>query len=137
MSTQVNNAARIWALNHHVLGVVMNECAEQLTQIGLETKEFFVLGEVEPCRYPAELAVRLMLPKASVTVYLRSLVAKGFVRREIDDADLRRHRLMLTAAGRSALDAALAVLSMRFEQRLVRLEAHERIELERLLDKLT
>jgi DNA-binding MarR family transcriptional regulator len=132
----MSDAANIWALNHRVLGVVMNECAEQLASIGLETKEFFVLGEIEPCRYPAELAVRLMLPKASVTVYLRNLVAKKFIRREIDEGDLRRHRLVLTREGRRALDAALAALSASFEQRLKRLAAHERDELERLLEKL-
>lgn len=132
----MSDAANIWALNHRVLGLVMNECAEQLTSIGLETKEFFVLGEIEPCRYPAELAVRLMLPKASVSVYLRNLVAKKFVRREIDEGDLRRHRLVLTKDGHRALDAALAALSASFEQRLKRLAAQERDELERLLAKL-
>jgi DNA-binding MarR family transcriptional regulator len=132
----MSDAARIWALNHRVLTVVMNECAGQLTAAGLETKEFFVLSEVEACRYPAELAVRLMIPKPSVTVYLRSLVAKGFVLREIDEGDLRRHRLVLTPEGRQALDSALAALSSSFERRLERMEARERTKLERLLEKL-
>ena len=132
----MSDAANIWALNHRVLSLVMSECTEELTSIGLETKEFFVLGEIEPCRYPAELAVRLMLPKASVTVYLRNLVAKKFVRREIDEGDLRRHRLVLTKEGHRALEAAVAALSASFEQRLKRLAAQERDELERLLAKL-
>jgi len=132
----MSDAANIWALNHRVLSLVMSECTEELTSIGLETKEFFVLGEIEPCRYPAELAVRLMLPKASVTVYLRNLVAKKFVRREIDERDLRRHRLVLTTEGDRALKAAVAALSASFEQRLKRLAAQERDELERLLAKL-
>ncbi|MEV5776740.1 hypothetical protein AB0L49_36855 [Streptomyces antimycoticus] len=38
----------------------------------------------------------LLLPKASVNVYVRRLIAEGFIRRENDDADLRRHRLVLT-----------------------------------------
>lgn len=33
--------------------------------------EVEVPGEVDECRYPAELAARLMMPKASVAVYLR------------------------------------------------------------------
>lgn len=132
----MSDAANIWALNHRVLGLVMNECAEQLASLGLETKEFFVLGEIEPCRYPAELAKRLMLPKASVTVYLRNLVAKKFVQREIDEGDLRRHRLVLTSDGRRALDAATVALSSSFEKRLTRLQEQERAELERLLSKL-
>ena len=83
--------------------------------------------------------MRLMLPKASVTVYRRNLVAKNFVRREIDEGDPRRHRLVLTADGQraraAALAAALAALSASFERRLKRLAARERDELERLLAK--
>jgi DNA-binding MarR family transcriptional regulator len=132
----VNTAARIWGLNHRLLTAVMNSCSEQLDELGLDTKEFFVLGEVDECRYPAELAARLMMPKASVTVYLRNLVAKGFVQREIDEGDLRRHRLVVTPEGKKALDRALATLSDNFEQWLARLEAQERDELQRLLEKL-
>lgn len=133
---QANAAARIWGLNHRLLTAVMNSCAAQLEELGLDTKEFFVLGEVDECRYPAELAARLMLPKASITVYLRNLVAKGFVQREIDEGDLRRHRLVVTSGGRKALDRALATLSDNFEHWLARLEAQERDELQRLLVKL-
>ncbi|TQS29519.1 winged helix-turn-helix transcriptional regulator [Microbispora sp. KK1-11] len=114
----------------------MNSCSEQFDELGLDTKEFFVLGEVDECRYPAELAARLMMPKASVTVYLRNLVAKGFVQREIDEGDLRRHRLVVTPDGKKALDRALTTLSDNFEQWLARLEAQERDELQRLLEKL-
>lgn len=78
-----------------------------LDELGLETKEIFVLAEVATSPYPAEIAAALMLPKASVTVYVRNLVAKGFLRREIDDADLRRRRLILTAEGEKARDRAL------------------------------
>jgi DNA-binding MarR family transcriptional regulator len=38
-------------------------------------------------------------PKATVTVYLKRLEAAGFVRREIDPSDRRRHRLLLTPPG--------------------------------------
>ncbi|MEU8363580.1 MarR family winged helix-turn-helix transcriptional regulator [Nonomuraea sp. NPDC048882] len=132
----MNTAARIWGLNHRLLTAVMNSCSEQLDELGLDTKEFFVLGEVDECRYPAELAARLMMPKASVTVYLRNLVAKGFVQREIDEGDLRRHRLVVTPDGQKVLDRALATLSDNFEQWLARLETQERDELQRLLEKL-
>jgi len=37
-------------------------------------------------------------PKATVTVYLKRLEAAGFVRREIEPSDRRRHRLLLTPA---------------------------------------
>ncbi|WP_267423586.1 MULTISPECIES: MarR family winged helix-turn-helix transcriptional regulator [unclassified Curtobacterium] len=131
-----SNAARIWSLNHQVLTRVMNDCAPDIEALGLEAKEFFVLGEVDDCRYPAELAVRLVLPRASVTVYLKSLEAKGFVRREIDPADLRRHRLAVTPDGVQTLDKALEILSAKFDEWLVRLDADEQAELQRLLGKL-
>jgi DNA-binding MarR family transcriptional regulator len=37
------------------------------------------------------------MPKPSVTVYVKRLVAAGLVKREIDHSDLRRHKLSLTA----------------------------------------
>ncbi|OIH92417.1 MarR family winged helix-turn-helix transcriptional regulator [Curtobacterium sp. MCBA15_001] len=131
-----SSAARIWSLNHQVLTRVMNDCAPEIETLGLEAKEFFVLGEIDDCPYPAELAARLVLPKASVTVYLKNLEAKGFVRREIDPADLRRHRLALTPEGAQTLDKALEILSVKFDECLVRLDADEQTELQRLLAKL-
>jgi DNA-binding MarR family transcriptional regulator len=131
-----SNAARIWSLNHQVLTRVMNDCAPDIEALGLEAKEFFVLGEVDDCPYPAELAARLVLPKPSVTVYVKNLEAKGFVRREIDPADLRRHRLVVTPEGAQTLDKALEVLSAKFDEWLVRLNTDEQVELQRLLAKL-
>jgi MarR family transcriptional regulator, temperature-dependent positive regulator of motility len=60
-------------------------------------------------------------PKATVTVYLKRLEAAGFVRREIDPSDLRRHRLLLTPAGCRATTDGLALLSNAFNERLGRL----------------
>jgi len=131
-----SSAARIWSLNHQVLTRVMNDCAPEIEALGLEAKEFFVLGEIDDCPYPAELAVRLVLPKPSVTVYLKNLEAKGFVRREIDPTDLRRHRLAVTPQGLKTLDQALEILSAKFDEWLVRLDPNEQTELQRLLAKL-
>jgi DNA-binding MarR family transcriptional regulator len=74
-----------------------------------------------------------VIPKASVTAYVRNLVAKGFMRREIDDADLRRHRLVLTADGAAARDRALAALATEFDRRLARIAPRDRTELQRIL----
>ncbi|MDA3648049.1 MarR family transcriptional regulator [Saccharopolyspora indica] len=127
------DAAQLWTMNHRLLTVVMNACSAELAALGLETKEFFVLAEVAASPYPAELAATLMIPKASMTVYVRSLVAKGFVRREIDDADLRRHRLVLTAEGEAARDRALVALAAEFDRRLARIAPRDRTELRRIL----
>ncbi|WP_153032320.1 MarR family winged helix-turn-helix transcriptional regulator [Amycolatopsis sp. YIM 10] len=127
------DAAQLWTLNHRLLTVVLDGCSAELTALGLDPKEFFVLAEVAASPYPAELAAKLVIPKASVTVYVRNLVAKGFLRREIDDADLRRHRLVLTPEGEAARDHALAALATEFDSRLARIAPRDRAELQRIL----
>jgi DNA-binding MarR family transcriptional regulator len=59
------------------------------------------------------------------------------VRREIDAKDLRRHRLLLTAAGRKVLTRGLTLLSEAFGARLSRLTSAEQTELKSLLEKLS
>ena len=82
-------------------------CVEAgICALGLESKELFLLAEIDEHPYPAELAATLSMPKATVTVYLKRLEAAGFVRREIDPTDLRRHRLLLTPTGRQAATTA-------------------------------
>ncbi|MFE9890175.1 MarR family winged helix-turn-helix transcriptional regulator [Streptomyces scopuliridis] len=130
------DGAQLWTLNQRLLSVVMDACTEELADLGLETKEFFVLAEVAASPYPAEIAVALLLPKASVTVYVRNLVAKGFIRREIDDADLRRHRLVLTTEGAEARDRALAALAAEYDRRLARITPQDRTELQRILQQM-
>ena len=127
------DAAQLWTLNHRLLTVVLDACSAELAELGLETKEFFVLAEVATSPYPAELATALVIPKASVTIYVRNLVAKGFMRREIDDADLRRQRLVLTSEGEAARDRALAALAKEFDRRLAMIAPRDRTELQRIL----
>ena len=112
-------------------------CAEaDICALGLESKELFLLAEIDEHPYPAELAATLSMPKATVTVYLKRLEAAGFVRREIDPADLRRHRLLLTPAGRQVAADGLALLSGEFDKRLGRLTAAQQKELKHLLEKI-
>ncbi|MER7229352.1 MarR family transcriptional regulator [Streptomyces olivaceus] len=130
------DGARLWKLNQRLLGVVMDACTAELTALGLETKEFFVLAEVENSPYPAQIASALLLPRASVTVYVRNLVAKGLVEREIDEADLRRHRLVLSDAGVTARDRALATLAAEYDRRLARITEQDRVDLQRILGQM-
>lgn len=127
------DAAQLWSLNQRLLTVVLEACRDELADLGIETKEFFVLAEVATSPYPAELAATLMMPKASVTVYVRNLVTKGLLRREIDDADLRRHRLVLTDEGEAARDRAVTALAAEFDRRLARITTRDRGELRRIL----
>src|SRR5271168_1609998 len=112
------DAARIWSLNYRVLLSVISAAEADIAALGLEYKELFLLAEVDEHPYPAELAVTLSMPKATVTLYLKRLEAAGFVRREIDPTDLRRHRLLLTAAGRKASQNGLPRLSDEFRKPL-------------------
>jgi MarR family transcriptional regulator, temperature-dependent positive regulator of motility len=129
-------AAKIWSLNYRVLLSVIS-CAEaDITALGLDTKELFLLAEVDEHPYPAELAATMSMPKATVTLYLKRLEAAGFVRREIDPADLRRHRLLLTPAGRQATTDGLALLSDAFNERLGRLTIGQQKELKNLLEQI-
>ncbi|MBZ6227430.1 MarR family winged helix-turn-helix transcriptional regulator [Streptomyces olivaceus] len=130
------DGARLWKLNQRLLGVVMDACTAELTALGLETKEFFVLAEVENSPYPAQIASALLLPRASVTVYVRNLVAKGLIEREIDEADLRRHRLVLSDAGVTARDRALATLAAEYDRRLARITEQDRVDLQRILGQM-
>lgn len=136
MLTSRTSAIGMWGLYYRLLTSVVKESAEDVGGLGVDIKEFFVLDDVEQCPFPAELARRLSIPKATMTGYLRSLEAKGFLRREIDPGDLRRHRLTLTVAGSSTVTGARAVLSDRFGKRLARLDEAERRELLGLLEKL-
>ncbi|WP_231117863.1 MarR family winged helix-turn-helix transcriptional regulator [Mycobacterium colombiense] len=67
---------------------------------------------------------------------LKRLEAAGFVRREIDPCDLRRHRLLLTPAGRQAARKGLTLLSAEFDKRLGRLTVAQRNDLRALLEKI-
>lgn len=129
-------AARLWALNHRVLISVLRDCDRDFDALDLDAKEFFVLAAVPEWPYPAELADGLVIPKASVSVYVRNLESQGLLGRQIDPGDLRRHRLHLTPRGQDVLERALEALSGVFEERLGRLTAVERVQLGQLLDKL-
>jgi len=76
------------------------------------------------------------MPKPTVTVYVKRLEAAGFVRREIDAADLRRHRLVTHAGRPQGAVARARIVVGGLGARLERLSAAERTALQRLLEKL-
>ncbi|OBI85629.1 MarR family winged helix-turn-helix transcriptional regulator [Mycobacterium sp. 1245805.9] len=130
------DGAKMWSLNYRVLQAVISCTQADICALGLETKELFLLAEIDEHPYPAELATTLSMPKATVTAYLKRLEAAGFVRREIDPTDLRRHRLLLTPAGRQTAANGLALLSAEFDKRLGRLTAAQQRELKGLLERI-
>ncbi len=132
-----NDIGKIWALNYRLLMSVIADVTPDITELGLETKELFLLGEVDAHPHPAELASVLSMPKPTVTTYVKRLEAAGFVRREINAADLRRHRLTLTHDGRKAMTNGFALLSKAFDARLARLSSTQQAELAIMLEKLS
>src|SRR3977135_4214991 len=131
------DVGKIWSLNYRLVMSVVTSLAPAIAELGLETKELFLLAEVEAHPHPAELAGALSMPKPTVTVYVKRLEASGFLRREIDGADLRRHRLILTPEGRKTMTRGLALLSKAFGTRLARLNSAQQSELATLLEKLS
>jgi DNA-binding MarR family transcriptional regulator len=130
------DAAKVWSLNYRLLSSIITGVAPQLEAMGLEAKELFMLAAIDEHPHPAALADTLCMPKPTVTVYLKRLEAVGFVRREIDPGDLRRHRLSVTAAGRKVLTRGRTLLSEAFGLRLARLSTAEQTQLTALLEKL-
>jgi DNA-binding MarR family transcriptional regulator len=131
------DTAKVWSLNYQLLMTVIASVTPDIVKLGLEAKELFVLAAIDEHPHPADLASTLAMPKPTVTMYLKALEAAGFVRREIDEADLRRHRLLVTAAGRKVMTRGLALLSEAFGSRLRRLSSSEQAELKGLLEKLS
>ena len=131
------DAFQLWSLNYRLLMSVITGVTPDIAALGIETKELFVLAEIDEHPHPAELAQRLCMPKPSVTVYVKHLEAAGFVRREIDPEDLRRHRLLVMPAGRRIMTRGLTLLSDAFGSRLGRLSAAEQAELGALLEKMS
>ena len=130
------DAAKIWSLNYRLLLSVIASVEADITTLGLDSKELFLIAEIDEHPYPAELAATLSMPKATVTVYLKRLEAAGFVRREIEPADLRRHRLLLTPAGRQAATDGLSLLAEAFDERLRRLTVAQQKDLKNLLEEI-
>lgn len=129
--------AILWSLHYRMTMAVLAGIAPELAALGLEIKELFVLAEIDERPYPADLADHLCMPRPTVTANLKRLEAAGLVRREIDPADLRRHRLHVTEPGREVLAAGMAILVEAFEARLARLTAREQVDLHGMLEKLS
>jgi|SRR5882757_402789 len=127
---------KVWTLNYRLVASVIGEVAPDLRELGIEVKELFLLAELDAHPHPAALAEILCIPKPSITVYAKRLEAAKLLKREIDNADLRRHKLSLTPEGRKIMTGGLALLAEAFGQRLARLSATQQAELKSLLEKL-
>ncbi|GAB6875384.1 MarR family winged helix-turn-helix transcriptional regulator [Thermaerobacter litoralis] len=122
----------IWRLQQ----VVLREASPCLERHGLFRMAPFALAMVRRCGTPSGVAAALGLPAPTVSHILRRLEAEGWVTRQVDPDDLRRHRLALTPSGLEALRAARSCLEAAMEGRLEALTPPEREQLARLLARL-
>jgi hypothetical protein len=73
MSTSRDAAAKIWSLNYQLLLSVISSVEADITELGLDSKELFLLAEIDEHPFPAQLAATMSMPKATVTLYLKRL----------------------------------------------------------------
>ncbi len=130
------DAAEIWGLNYRLLLSAIAAASPGIEGLGIETKELFVLAEIDAHPYPAEIAEALNMPRATVTLYVKRLEASGYLGREIDAGDLRRHRLKLTPLGRTSIRQGMKLLARAFEPYLNRLSSAQQHVLRDLLVRM-
>src|SRR5262245_60709303 len=84
----------------------------RMPQLGLETFEFHLLFRLRssPGRTQAELGRRVSRNSMSVSRLVRSLEARGLVRREASTTDARAHSVTLTRKGDALVTRVLDAL---------------------------
>ncbi len=84
-----------------------------------------------------DLAAAMHVAPPTLSRMLRSMEDAGLVERRADEADQRLTRVYLSAAGRALADEARAALVDHVPVAMAALTPEERVELARLLDKLS
>ena len=130
------NYTKMWFLHYRLISSVIASVAPAIADLGLEVKELFMLAEVDEHPHPAGLSEACLMPKPTVTMYFKRLEAAGFLKREIDGTDLRRHRLTLTPDGRKVMTRGMSMLAEAFGKRLAGLGVAQQQELHGLLEML-
>ena len=132
----IEDSEKIWALNYRMVMAVTAGVAAEVRTLGVEVKELFLLAGVDEHPHPAALADALAMPRNTVSAMVKRLTAAGVLRREIDPLDLRKHKLLLTPAGRRAAVRGMEMLTEAFSLRLARLKTSERAALRAALEKM-
>jgi DNA-binding MarR family transcriptional regulator len=84
---------------------------------------------------PSELSKELNLSRPALTPILNELETKGFIRREFDDKDRRRTKIVMEEAKFHEIKAGFGNYSERFQYMIDRFEPDELNTLYRLLSK--
>ena len=103
----------------------------------ISNAEFSALGVlVDESPVQGELAAYLAIDPRNAGALVRKLEARGWVDSQAHPGDARRRVIVITDQGRSAWSSIQAELSFARADYFDALESHERVELERLLNKL-
>jgi DNA-binding MarR family transcriptional regulator len=124
--------ACLWRLIQSVL----DDSEPDLEALGLTPKAFFLLAAVEEHPFPALLARRMHLPPPTVTYMIKQLEQKGLLERRAEPGDLRKFRLVQTAAGKAALHKGTEALGLVLDERLRRLAPDEVVSFDRIVKRL-
>jgi DNA-binding MarR family transcriptional regulator len=118
-------------------GLFGTDFAEAIAGTDLRQVLIGILSVVaaEPGINQGAVGRRLGIQRANMVVLINQLIDLGFVERHSGD-DKRSFALGITAAGRTALDACLARIRAREDQRLAVLSAAEQRQLLALLKRL-
>src|SRR5258708_25069442 len=99
---------------------------------GLAPRPFFLRGAVGEPPSPAVLARRMHLPPATVAYLVKQLEEKGLLERRAEPGDLRKFRVVQTAAGREALGGGTEARGFVLGEGLRRLDPKEVVVFDRI-----
>ena len=156
MPDQVDRLVAAWRREHPALDVepleVLSRVVRLARHLGLARREALARLGLAPAQFdvltvlrragppnemtPGELMAETLVSSGTMTHRVDQLEAAGLVARQPDPADGRVVRVRLTAAGREAVDAALADLLARERRLLGPLAPDQRRQLADLLRAL-
>ena len=119
-----------------VMRAIMAEAQPELERHNLSVRSFFVLLKIEEFPYPAQLAEQLLLPAPTISLHLRELEQLNYIKRELDEKDLRRYRIALTEEGQKALNVIQASIDMIVSQKCRSLSKSDQKDLEQIVGML-
>jgi DNA-binding MarR family transcriptional regulator len=131
-----SDVSRILANLWRLIESVLDDSEPTLEALGLSPKAFFLLEAVGDHPFPAELARRMHLPPPTVTYLIKQLEAGGFLKRRAEPGDLRKFRLVVTDAGRTALQRGRKALGDVLGERLRRIDPEDVLALDRIVERL-